>query len=262
MIARVSALAIALAIPATASLANSHEAPAAQRGVDGRNVTRVFHSGPGSFEQLDSGRWVEFGDDGRLINQFEERSRDANRIELFDPARGVRVWIDLRTREIGGLSPRSGPQLLYRILDMDAGERGRGWRGRRGGGGNGGWNGGNNGGGWGRDNVRDYEVGPIWNQRDAERKCRDKARELRGEWNGQWRTTVPGRMSVCEIETGRGGGGWGRDNIRNIEVGPIWNQRDAETKCRNKAREMRGEWTGQWRTTVQGRMSVCEIRFR
>ena len=55
--------------------------------------------------------------------------------------------------------------------------------------------------------------------------------------------------------------GRGREDIRSIEVGPIWNQRDAETKCSAKAREVRAEWTGQWRTTVQGRMSVCELRF-
>lgn len=202
MIASFAALAIATAMPG-APLANIVAAPVAQRGVDGRNVTRVFHDGPGSFEQLDSGRWVEFGDDGRLIHEFDERSRDRDRIELFDRARGVRVWIDLRTREIGGTPAFGAPRMLYRILDLDAGERTRGWRGRRGGGGNGGWNGGgNNGGGYnggGRGNVRDYEVGPIWNQRDAETKCRNKARDMRGEWTGQWSTTVQGRMSVCEI---------------------------------------------------------------
>ncbi|MFS2112377.1 mannan-binding protein [Sphingomonas sp. Sphisp140] len=50
--------------------------------------------------------------------------------------------------------------------------------------------------------------------------------------------------------------------IRDIEVGPIWNQRDAETKCRDKARDLRAEWTGNWHTTAQGRQSVCSIRFR
>jgi hypothetical protein len=73
-------------------------------------------------------------------------------------------------------------------------------------------------------------------------------------------------MSVCQMRRYGGGGGYGsgggRGVTRELEVGPIWNQRDAETKCRAKALEMRGEWTGQWRTTVQGRMSVCEIRMR
>jgi len=264
MIVRIAAIAVALAMPGASALANSHEAAAPQRGVDGTNVTRVFHTGGGSFEHLENGRWVEFGDEGTLIHEFNEQRRDASGVWLIDPSRGVRVVIDLRRREISGTPTFGPPRLLYQITDVDSDRRGRGWRGRRGG--NGGYGG--NGGGWDRGGARDVEVGPIWSQRDAETKCANKARELRGTWNGQWRTTVQGRMSVCEIETDRrggGGGGWGGRNdgvSRNIEVGPIWNQADAETKCRNKAREMRGDWTGQWSTTIQGRMSVCEIRFR
>ena len=213
MIASIAALAIAFSAPGAATLADSPSAPAAQRGVNGNNVTRVFHSGGGSFEHTEGGRWVEFADDGTLIHEFNEERRDASRVSLFDVARGARVWINLRTREISGAPAYGRPRLLYRIVETDAGRRGRGWRGRRGQGDGGGGNWGGNGGNWGG--------------------------------NG-----------------GNNGGGWGRDDIRNIEVGPIWNQNDAQGKCTNKAREMRGEWTGQWRTTVQGRMSVCEIRFR
>lgn len=228
MIARIAAAAILLAVPGTAVLADSPTAPAAQRGVDGRNVTRIFHTGGGSFEQIDSGRWIEFGAEGTLIHEFEEQGRDANRVILFDRARGARVWIDLRQREISGAPAFGPPRFLYRITDVDAGARGRGWRGRRGGGGGNDWNRGNG----GRDDRGNG--GRDWNRGDD-----------RGNNNGGWN-----------------GGGGGRGVTRDIEVGPIWNQRDAEGKCRNKAVEMRGEWTGQWRTTVQGRMSVCEIRFR
>lgn len=42
---------------------------------------------------------------------------------------------------------------------------------------------------------------------------------------------------------------------RDIEAGPIWNQIDAQAKCPSVC--MPGTWSGQWRTTVQGRMSVC-----
>ena len=47
---------------------------------------------------------------------------------------------------------------------------------------------------------REVEAGPIWNQMDAERKCPEAARQARASWTGQWWTTVPGRMSVCEIK--------------------------------------------------------------
>jgi hypothetical protein len=42
------------------------------------------------------------------------------------------------------------------------------------------------------------------------------------------------------------------------EAGPIWNQTDAQNKCRNLSRDG-GLWTGAWWTTVKGKMSVCEF---
>ena len=103
---------------------------------------------------------------------------------------------------------------------------------------------------------REVEAGPIWNQMDAERKCPQAARKAGGSWTGQWRTTQVGRMSVCAVTGGSGGGGGGK----TVEVGPIWNQMDAERKCPEAARQARASWTGQWWTTVPGRMSVCEIK--
>jgi len=42
---------------------------------------------------------------------------------------------------------------------------------------------------------RDVEAGPLWNDADAARKCPTVCAGT--AWSGQWRTTVPGRMSVC-----------------------------------------------------------------
>ena len=104
------------------------------------------------------------------------------------------------------------------------------------------------------------EAGPIWNQFDADRKCSKVARDVGGNWTGQWKTTEPGRMSVCEVSGGRGGGGSsGKD--RWAEAGPLWNQFDADRKCPDIARKAGGKWTGQWKTTVPGRMSVCEVKW-
>ncbi|WP_437714289.1 mannan-binding lectin [Sorangium sp. So ce448] len=41
----------------------------------------------------------------------------------------------------------------------------------------------------------DVNAGPIWNNDDAQTKCPSQLRRV--TWNGQWRTTEPGRMSVC-----------------------------------------------------------------
>ena len=100
------------------------------------------------------------------------------------------------------------------------------------------------------------EVGPIWNQQDAENKCPKAARRQGMTWSGQWKTTVPGQMSKCQLSYGQGGGGRGK----MVEVGPIWNQADAEVKCQKAARKSGGIWSGQWRTTRQGIMSECEIK--
>jgi hypothetical protein len=102
------------------------------------------------------------------------------------------------------------------------------------------------------------EAGPIWNQADAQRKCPEVAKANGGTWNGQWRTTVPGRMSVCELRLPSS-----RDRyvVEVIEAGPIWSQSDAEKKCPEVARANGGAWNGQWRTTVPGKMSVCEVRL-
>lgn len=100
---------------------------------------------------------------------------------------------------------------------------------------------------------RDIPVGPIWNQADAETKCERMATQIGGKWTGKWKTSVPGEMSVCNITDKPSA------RIRNVNAGPIWNQADAELKCPVVAYAVHGTWTGQWVTTEQGQMSVCEI---
>jgi hypothetical protein len=43
----------------------------------------------------------------------------------------------------------------------------------------------------------DVKAGPIWNNDDAKVKCPVAAQSHKAQWNGQWRTTVPGKESVC-----------------------------------------------------------------
>ena len=50
-----------------------------------------------------------------------------------------------------------------------------------------------------------------------------------------------------------------RVNISAVNAGPIWNDRDAATKCSKLARSRRSLWTGAWRTVVNGQQSVCEL---
>lgn len=45
----------------------------------------------------------------------------------------------------------------------------------------------------------DVPAGPIWNNDDAQIKCPVAAAAAGGTWNGQWVTTIPGKMSVCGV---------------------------------------------------------------
>ncbi len=48
--------------------------------------------------------------------------------------------------------------------------------------------------------VFDVQAGPIWNQRVAEHKCPHVCGRYQAKWTGQWRTTIPGQMSICGCE--------------------------------------------------------------
>lgn len=98
--------------------------------------------------------------------------------------------------------------------------------------------------------ARDIAAGPIWDQADAENKCPVAAAAYEGSWDGNWTTTVEGEMSVCSV-TGI--------PVVTLEAGPIWNQADADEKCPIVGFSVGGTWNGQWWTTVQGEMSVCQI---
>lgn len=103
----------------------------------------------------------------------------------------------------------------------------------------------------------DIPAGPIWNNEDAKLKCPVAAHVYQTPWNGQWKTTIPGRMSVCGT------------NLRvlptikipgDVFAGPIWNNEDARVKCPVAAYAARGTWNGQWKTVVHNKMSVCGLR--
>ena len=43
----------------------------------------------------------------------------------------------------------------------------------------------------------EIQAGPIWNDGDAHKKCPNVCAQVQQPWNGLWRTTVWGQMSVC-----------------------------------------------------------------
>lgn len=96
------------------------------------------------------------------------------------------------------------------------------------------------------------EAGPIWNDNHARQVCPGIAAAHGGAWTGHWWTTVASEMSVCEVQVTR--------SARAVNAGPIWNQNHANQVCPAIAASQGAQWTGEWWTTVQGEMSVCQIR--
>ncbi|UQA57521.1 mannan-binding lectin [Polyangium aurulentum] len=94
------------------------------------------------------------------------------------------------------------------------------------------------------------EAGPIWSGYDANGKCPSTCSNTGRRWTGQWWTTVPGAMSVCECDHAP-------PTVVNQEAGPIWSGSDANNKCPSVCGSTRA-WNGQWWTTVSGAMSVCQ----
>lgn len=99
--------------------------------------------------------------------------------------------------------------------------------------------------------AESIEAGPIWSDFDAKGKCPAVCAAAGGKWNGNWMTTVPGRMSVCSCEIRKKGG-------RYVNAGPLWNNADAARKCPAVCVSHNRSWTGNWETTVPGQMSQCE----
>lgn len=65
------------------------------------------------------------------------------------------------------------------------------------------------------------------------------------KWNGQWSTTVQGKMSVCGTEFG------------NVDAGPIWNQADAQKKCPMVTKTT---FNGVWTNETGKPTAVCGCR--
>ncbi len=154
---------------------------------DGSNVQQVFFSG-GSFRKTGPGRWTEYNAQGRAMFNFTETGRDKWSVYLNDRSRNVRLQLDLYRKWIGYADNGGAMSDLYQIQYASR-RRGASSSHRptprpapRPSG-----------------NTRDVNAGPIWSREDAKTKCPVVAASQGGQWTGEWRTTVQGKMSVCEI---------------------------------------------------------------
>jgi hypothetical protein len=107
----------------------------------------------------------------------------------------------------------------------------------------------------------DVPAGPIASNDNAQTVCPIVAAAHGGKWNGQWNTVVPGKMSVCGVTYNVPAGGASSFTI-DVPAGPIFNDEDAQTKAPTACASYGGVWNRQWKTVVEGKMSVagCTIK--
>ena len=104
-------------------------------------------------------------------------------------------------------------------------------------------------------------AGPIWNNEDGTVKGPIVAAAHGGKFNGQWRTVIQGVMSTVDVEF-QGTLSGSSEYTMDVMAGPIWSNEDAKQKCPVVCASYGGEWNGQWKTVVEGKMSVCGCTFK
>jgi len=102
-------------------------------------------------------------------------------------------------------------------------------------------------------------AGPLWSNDDAQAKGPRIAAAHQGKFTGQWTTVVESQMSVIEVELNVKNTG---DNEYKTTVlaGPLWSNDEAQELGPAIAASYGAEFTGQWKTIVEGVMSVIEIK--
>lgn len=107
----------------------------------------------------------------------------------------------------------------------------------------------------------DVPAGPIFSNDNAQIVCPVVAAAHLGTWNGQWTTVVPGEMSVCGITYNIPATGSSTFTI-DVPAGPIFSNEDAQRKAPIACASYGGVWNGQWKTVVEGKMSVAGCTFK
>ena len=189
----------------TAAVAIAAPAGAQQAPVTGLNVRTAIHA-QGSYRQGDGRNWGEYNLKGQKAFSFVEEARDEWSVYLFDPARNVRVQIDLYRKKVryaengapyadlydvtgatAGIAPR--PSMSVPSIRADETPLA-----------NPSWNNAPPTYGIGRGgDSYGVEAGTLRTQPDANARCPALAQEVGGSWTGQWRSGAPGYPGICRI---------------------------------------------------------------
>ncbi|MEZ4707269.1 MAG: mannan-binding lectin [Caldilineaceae bacterium] len=103
-------------------------------------------------------------------------------------------------------------------------------------------------------------AGPLWSNDEAQKVGPRIAAAHQGQFTGQWVTVVESQMSVIEVELQVKNAGT-HEFTTNVLAGPLWSNDEAQKLGPAIAASYGAEFTGQWRTIVEGVMSVIEIKY-
>ncbi|GEM_PF-673860 len=104
-------------------------------------------------------------------------------------------------------------------------------------------------------------AGPLWSNDDAQLKAPYICAAHGGKFDGVWSTVVRGKMSVINCVMRYTPPKNPTVFKLDVPAGPIWSNEDAKEKCEAICASYGGKWTGQWKTIIPNRMSVCECEF-
>ena len=268
-------------------------APAlAQPGTDvtGRNVESV-HTANAVFRKQADGSWAELDSNQRVIFKFQETSRDDWSVYLHDASRDLQLQLDLFRKKVSFGTENKARSDLYDIvaayrsepqaaspnksnirgmnvnfvhtqyalfskysdgrwIEMDPGQRIRFYftETRR-----------DESSVYLHDASRDVQIRLDLNRLKVSFGTQGGAHKDLYDIVDAATVAIPPKSAGNSSP--QGSVSPQASQVRNVNAGPIWDQRDAELKCPVVGHAVNGRWTGGWRTTVAGQMSVCEISY-
>ena len=103
-------------------------------------------------------------------------------------------------------------------------------------------------------------AGPLWSNDEAQEVGGKIAAAHQGTFTGQWVTVVESEMSVVEVDLDTQKSG-SHEFVTDVIAGPLWSNDEAQKLGPIIAASYGAEFTGQWRTIVEGVMSVIQIKY-
>jgi len=104
-------------------------------------------------------------------------------------------------------------------------------------------------------------AGPLYNNDEAQRLGPAIAAAHFGTFTGLWTTVVENEMSVIQVAlpaepTGE------TEYTMDVPAGTIGSEDDAKEKCPAVCASYGGRWNGQWKTVIEGKLSVAGCVFK